>query len=142
MDAISLYQAGFKNVVATLGTAMTESHLNLIWRYFDDPVVCFDGDRSGQNAAHKISEKLIAYMKPNYSLSFLILPNGFDPDSFVRKNGRNNFESLLDQKIDLLMNNHLKHIEDKINTIYKVLWLVVTLSIGALADLIVRVLSH
>lgn len=101
MDAISLYQAGFKNVVATLGTAMTESHLNLIWRYFNDPVVCFDGDRSGQNAAHKISEKLIAYMKPNYSLSFLILPNGFDPDSFVRKNGRNNFESLLDQKIDI-----------------------------------------
>ena len=49
---------------------------------------------------------------------------------------------LVDQKIDLLMNNHLKHIEDKINTIYKVLWLVVTLSIGALADLIVRVLSH
>ena len=49
---------------------------------------------------------------------------------------------LLDQKIDLLMNNHLKHIEDKINTIYKVLWLVVTLSIGALADLIVRLLSH
>lgn len=49
---------------------------------------------------------------------------------------------LVDQKIDLLMNNHLKHIEDKINTIYKVLWLVVTLSIGALADLIVRVLSN
>ena len=101
MDAISLYQAGFKNVVATLGTAMTESHLNLIWRYFNDPIVCFDGDRSGQNAAHKISEKLIAYMKPNYSLSFLILPNGFDPDSFVRKNGKNAFESLLDQKIDI-----------------------------------------
>jgi hypothetical protein len=49
---------------------------------------------------------------------------------------------LLDQKIDLLMNNHLKHIEDKINTIYKVLWLVVTLSMGALADLIVRVLNN
>ena len=49
---------------------------------------------------------------------------------------------LVDQKIDLLMNNHLKHLEDKINTIYKVLWLVVTLSIGALADLIVRVLSN
>lgn len=101
MDVISLYQAGFKNVVATLGTAMTESHLNLIWRYFNDPIVCFDGDRSGQNAAQKISEKLIAYMKPNYSLSFLILPNGFDPDSFVRKNGKNAFESLLDQKIDI-----------------------------------------
>ena len=49
---------------------------------------------------------------------------------------------LLDQKIDLLMNNHLKHIEDRINTIYKVLWLVVTLSMGAVADLIVRILSH
>ena len=116
MDAISLYQAGFKNVVATLGTAMTESHLNLVWRYFNDPVVCFDGDRSGQNAAHKISEKLIAYMKPNYSLSFLILPNGFDPDSFVRKNGRNNFESLLDQKIDIgnfIFENNLQDLQSE-----------------------------
>ena len=116
MDAISLYQAGFKNVVATLGTAMTESHLNLVWRYFNEPVVCFDGDRSGQNAAHKISEKLIAYMKPNYSLSFLILPNGFDPDSFVRKNGRNNFESLLDQKIDIgnfIFENNLQDLQSE-----------------------------
>lgn len=116
MDAISLYQAGFKNVVATLGTAMTESHLNLVWRYFNDPLVCFDGDRSGQNAAHKISEKLIAYMKPNYSLSFLILPNGFDPDSFVRKNGRNNFESLLDQKIDIgnfIFENNLQDLQSE-----------------------------
>lgn len=116
MDAISLYQAGFKNIVATLGTAMTESHLNLVWRYFNDPVVCFDGDRSGQNAAHKISEKLIAYMKPNYSLSFLILPNGFDPDSFVRKNGRNNFESLLDQKIDIgnfIFENNLQDLQSE-----------------------------
>ena len=116
MDAISLYQAGFKNVVATLGTAMTESHLNLIWRYFNDPVICFDGDRSGQNAAHKISEKLIAYMKPNYSLSFLILPNGFDPDSFVRKNGKNNFASLLDQKIDIgnfIFENNLQDLQSE-----------------------------
>ena len=116
MDAISLYQAGFKNVVATLGTAMTESHLNLVWRYFNDPVVCFDGDRSGQNAAHKISEKLIAYMKPNYSLSFLILPSGFDPDSFVRKNGRNNFETLLDQKIDIgnfIFENNLQDLQSE-----------------------------
>lgn len=114
MDAISLYQAGFKNVVATLGTAMTESHLNLVWRYFNDPLVCFDGDRSGQNAAQKISEKLIAYMKPNYSLSFLILPNGFDPDSFIRKNGKNNFEILLDQKIDIgnfIFENNLQSLQ-------------------------------
>ena len=114
MDAISLYQAGFKNVVATLGTAMTESHLNLVWRYFNDPVVCFDGDRSGQNAAQKISEKLIAFMKPGYSLSFLILPNGFDPDSFIRKNGKNNFESLLDQKIDIgnfIFENNLQNLQ-------------------------------
>ena len=114
MDAISLYQAGFKNVVATLGTAMTESHLNLVWRYFNDPVVCFDGDRSGQNAAQKISEKLIAFMKPGYSLSFLILPNGFDPDSFIRKNGKNNFKSLLDQKIDIgnfIFENNLQNLQ-------------------------------
>ena len=48
---------------------------------------------------------------------------------------------LLDQKIDLLMNNHLKHIEDKINTIYKVLWFIVTLSIGVATDIIIRLLT-
>jgi DNA primase len=113
MDAISLYQAGFKNVVATLGTAMTEYHLNLTWRYFNEPVICFDGDKSGQNAAQKISEKLVSYMKPNYSLSFLILPSGFDPDSFVRKNGKSNFESLLSQKIDIgnfIFDNNLQNL--------------------------------
>jgi len=59
---------------------------------------------------------LIAYMKPNYSLSFLILPNGFDPDSFVRKNGRNNFESLLDQKIDIgnfIFENNLQDLQSE-----------------------------
>jgi DNA primase len=101
VDAIMLYQSGFKNAVATLGTAMTEYHLNLIWRYFNDAVICFDGDKSGQNAAEKISEKLIGYMKPNYSLSFVILPNGYDPDSFIRKNGKENFDNLLSQKTDI-----------------------------------------
>ncbi|NBW11132.1 MAG: hypothetical protein EBR82_24190 [Caulobacteraceae bacterium] len=48
---------------------------------------------------------------------------------------------LLDQKIDLLMNNHLKHIEDKMNTIYKVLWFIVTLSIGVITDILVRLLT-
>ncbi len=48
---------------------------------------------------------------------------------------------LLDQKIDLLMNNHLKHIEDKMNTIYKVLWFIVTLSVGVITDILVRLLT-
>jgi len=55
-------------------------------------------------------------MKPNYSLSFLILPNGFDPDSFVRKNGKNNFEALLDQKIDIgnfIFENNLKDLKSE-----------------------------
>ena len=55
-------------------------------------------------------------MKPNYSLSFLILPNGFDPDSFVRKNGRNNFESLLNQKIDIgnfVFENNLQELQSE-----------------------------
>jgi len=101
MDAISLYQAGFKNVVATLGTAMTEFHLNILWKNFRKVTICYDGDKSGRAAAEKIAEKLICFIKPEYSLSFLLLPTGFDPDSFIKSKKLENFLKYLKNRIEI-----------------------------------------
>jgi len=101
MDAISLYKAGFKNVVATLGTAMTEFHLNILWKNFRKVIICYDGDKSGRAAAEKIAEKLICFIKPEYSLSFLLLPTGFDPDSFIKSKKLENFLKYLKNRIEI-----------------------------------------
>jgi len=114
MDAISLYQAGFKNVVATLGTAMTEFHLNLLWKNFRKVIICYDGDKSGRVAAEKIAEKLICFIKPEYSLSFLLLPTGFDPDSFIKSKKLENFLKYLKNRIeiaDFIFKSNLESIE-------------------------------
>ena len=60
MDVINLHKFGIKNVVANLGTAMTERQLDLIWRFFKNPIICLDGDISGQKAATKSSRKIIS----------------------------------------------------------------------------------
>lgn len=114
MDAISLYQAGFKNVVATLGTAMTEFHLNILWKNFRKVIICYDGDKSGRAAAEKIAEKLICFIKPEYSLSFLLLPTGFDPDSFIKSKKLENFLKYLKNRIeiaDFIFQSNLESIE-------------------------------
>ena len=58
MDVVSVYASGFKNVIANSGTALTERQTNLIWKFFSNPIICLDGDESGQNAALRIAEKL------------------------------------------------------------------------------------
>jgi len=102
MDAISLYRAGFKNVVSTLGTAMTEFHLNILWKNFRKVIICYDGDKSGRAAAEKIAEKLICFIKPEYTLSFLLLPTGFDPDSFIKSKKLENFLKYLKNRIEIV----------------------------------------
>ena len=63
MDVINLHKFGIKNVVANLGTAMTERQLDLIWRFFTSPVICLDGDESGKKAAIRAAERLFPLMK-------------------------------------------------------------------------------
>ena len=62
-----------KNVVANLGTALTERQLELIWRYFDSPIICFDGDKSGQAAAIRSAEKLFHFLQEDKSIFFYLL---------------------------------------------------------------------
>lgn len=79
MDVIALAQAGVENVVAPLGTALTEAQLALLWRYSEDPVLCFDGDKAGRAAAIRASDRALPVLVPGKSLRFVTLPEGLDP---------------------------------------------------------------
>ena len=98
MDVVSLSSFGIKNVVANSGTALTERQISLIWRFFSDPIICLDGDESGQTAAHRIAEKLFPYINEKNKIFFSIIPEGQDPDDFIKKNGKDVFLNLLKEK--------------------------------------------
>ncbi len=98
IDVVSVYSAGIKNVIANSGTALTEKQINLIWKFFSNPIICLDGDQSGQNAALRIAEKLLPLINEDNKIFFSEMPNGNDPDEFIIKNGKDNFLSLLNNK--------------------------------------------
>jgi DNA primase len=95
MDAIALHRAGFEEVTASLGTALGEEQIALMWRFADEPIICFDGDEAGARAAHRAMDRALPILKPGKSLRFLFLPEGMDPDDFVRKRGAQEFEEAL-----------------------------------------------
>ena len=98
MDVVSLHSAGIKNVVSNSGTALTENQIELIWKFYSKPILCLDGDESGQRAALRIAEKLFPLIKEDNKIYFSILPKGEDPDDFIKKNGKENFINLLKEK--------------------------------------------
>ncbi len=92
MDVLALVQNGISNVVATLGTASTPDHLNRIFRNTDQIVFCFDGDEAGRNAAWKAMEIALTYLRDGKQAWFMFMPDGYDPDDFVREKGRSAFD--------------------------------------------------
>ncbi len=100
MDVISLHQAGYKGAVAPLGTALTEDQILLAWRLSPEPILCFDGDTAGLKAASRAAERVLPLLKPGFSLRFVILPQGEDPDSLIQKGTI--FKELLAQSYSLL----------------------------------------
>jgi DNA primase len=98
MDVVSLYAKGIKNVISNSGTALTETQIELVWKFFSSPIICLDGDQSGQNAALRIAEKLLMLINENNKIYFSILPKGDDPDDFVKKNGKEKFVEFLKSK--------------------------------------------
>jgi hypothetical protein len=88
MDVVNLHKFGIKNVVANLGTALTERQLDLIWKFFANPIICLDGDESGQKAALRIAEKLFPLINEENKIYFSIMPDGKDPDDYIKKNGK------------------------------------------------------
>ncbi len=91
MDVVGLSKNGIENVVANLGTSLTDKQILTLNQFFDDIIICFDGDDSGYKAALRAAENSIKELKPEKQISFLFLPNKEDPDSFVNKNGREYF---------------------------------------------------
>ena len=94
MDVVALAQHGIGYAVAALGTATTAQHVHKLLRQADDVVFAFDGDAAGRRAAWRALENSLGQLVDGKNLSFLFLPQGDDPDSFVRREGREAFESL------------------------------------------------
>ena len=91
MDVIGLNNRGIENCVANLGTALTEKQILILNQFFNEIVICFDGDESGYKAAVRAAENSIKELQPEKQISFLFLPEGEDPDTFISKNGKENF---------------------------------------------------
>ncbi|MWJ29268.1 DNA primase [Halomonas sp. ZH2S] len=91
MDVVALAQYGIQNAVATLGTATTEEHLIRLFRLVSRVVFCFDGDRAGLQAASRALETILPLMLDGREARFLFLPDGEDPDTLVRREGREAF---------------------------------------------------
>ena len=114
MDVISLYDKGVKNVISNSGTAITENQIQLLWKFFSKPIVCLDGDESGQQATLRIAEKLISLISDKNKIFFSVLDNGVDPDDFVKKNGQKAFEEFLQKKEiiqDFIWNKKIQNLD-------------------------------
>ena len=111
MDVIGLSKNGIENVVANLGTSLTDRQILILNQFFDDIIICFDGDESGYKAALRAAENSIKELQPEKQISFLFLPDGEDPDSFANKNGKVNFVDFTKQRkisIHQFIFNHYK----------------------------------
>ncbi|MDG6881900.1 DNA primase [Phocoenobacter uteri] len=97
MDVVALAQFGVDNVVASLGTATTGEQIQQMFRHTEQVICCYDGDRAGKEAAWRALENALPYLEDGRQLKFIFLPDGEDPDSFVRKHGKEGFEQYLEQ---------------------------------------------
>lgn len=96
MDVIALASAGFEAAVAPLGTAVTETQLQMLWRITDEPIMALDGDKAGVNAAYRVIDLALPLLEAGKSLRFVLLPEGKDPDDLIRSEGREAMRALLD----------------------------------------------
>ncbi|MEI7614631.1 MAG: DNA primase [Betaproteobacteria bacterium] len=101
MDVVALAQHGVGNAVATLGTATTATHVQKLLRQVDRIVYCFDGDNAGRKAAWRALENSLEALPEQKSIGFVFLPDGEDPDSFVRSQGTEAFEKMIAQATPL-----------------------------------------
>jgi len=99
MDVIALHQAGFKNTVASLGTSLTKYHGQLLKKYCDEIIICFDGDTAGIKATMRSIEILI---EAQCQFRIMILPDGKDPDDFIKLYGKDVFKEQIDNAISLI----------------------------------------
>ena len=101
MDSVALARHGIDFVVATLGTATTEEHLNRLFRITENAYFAFDGDRAGRKAAWRALENALPQIREGRQIRFVFLPDGQDPDSFVNERGADAFVKLMDSGLPL-----------------------------------------
>ena len=101
MDVVNLHKFKIENVVANLGTAMTERQMDLIWKFFKKPIICLDGDVSGKRAAVRAAERIFPLMKSDHNVYFLTLPENLDPDSYINLKGRESFIKFAESKVEI-----------------------------------------
>ena len=113
MDVVGLSKNGVENVVANLGTSLTDKQILTLNQFFDDIIICFDGDDSGYKAALRAAENSLKFLQPQKQISFLFLPNGEDPDSFVESKGKEHFlKYSIDNKLQIhkfILNHYLNN---------------------------------
>ena len=97
LDVIAMTAAGFPNVVAPLGTALTAEQCDLLWRVAPEPILCFDGDPAGRRAAFKAVGTVLPLIAPNRSVRFAFMPDGQDPDDLARGGGPAAVSEVLDR---------------------------------------------
>ncbi len=136
MDVIALNAAGFQNAVATLGTALTAEQALLMKRYADEVIICYDADEAGQKATAKAIDIL---RNAGLLIRVLSIPDGKDPDEFIRKNGERGqaaFKNLLESSGDdveyrltkLRLNHDIKRADSKANYMKEALKIIASLS--------------
>ena len=110
MDVIALHQQGITNVVATLGTATTPAHLQVLSRSADTIVFCFDGDKAGKDAAWKALKTSLPSITSGLIIKFLILPEGEDPDTLIKKESAKAFSKRIEtaQTLSSFLIDHIK----------------------------------
>ena len=118
MDVIALHQQGITNVVATLGTATTSSHLQVLSRTAETIVFCFDGDKAGRDAAWKALQTSLPAITAGLVIKFLLLPEGEDPDTLINSESARAFNKRVDEA-QTLSNFLFEHIKAEVpfNTI-------------------------
>ena len=102
MDVVALSAAGFGECVAPLGTALTETQIEMLWRMVEVPVLCFDGDAAGQRAAMRAVARALPLLRPAHSLAIVRLPVGLDPDDLITQQGAGGMERVLSEARSLL----------------------------------------
>ncbi len=101
MDVIALHQAGFKQAVASLGTSVTDKHIQKLWRSGDEIITCLDGDSAGLRASSRLIDMCLLRVTANKSISFIKLPPGMDPDDLIKNNGSKSFQDIFNRRIGL-----------------------------------------
>ncbi|HRO01343.1 MAG TPA: DNA primase [Nitrobacter sp.] len=101
MDAIAVYQAGIRAVVATMGTAFTEEQIATLWRLSPEPVVCFDSDRAGVAAAYRSVDRILPLLRVGKTFRFVFMDEQKDPDDLIREKGVEAFRSVLSGSLPL-----------------------------------------